>query len=60
MQGKNRNCKSYIDTSSVKKEIKKLSSIDKSLIPKYLDDLKQEKKVKGKEITKDNPYYKYL
>lgn len=60
MQDKEKNCKDIIDTNTIKEKIKELSNIDKSLIPQYLDSIKQEKRIEEKEITKDNPYYKFL
>lgn len=48
--------KSAIDSKKVKENIAKLYSIDKSLVPKYLDDLKKAKE-KNQEVDKDNPYY---
>ncbi len=60
MENTKKNCKSFIDTTAIKEKIKELSNIDKSLIPEYLDSLKRENKVEEKEITKDNPYYKFL
>lgn len=52
--------KDVIDTKKIKENIDKLSSIDKSLIPQYLDNIKNDALKKQKEITIDNPYYKYL
>ncbi len=52
--------KDVIDTKRIKENIDKLSSIDKSLIPQYLDNIKNDVLKKQKEITRDNPYYKYL
>ena len=60
MQEKSKNCKDIIDTNAIKEEIKRLSNIDKSLIPQYLDSIKQKNKIKEKEITKDDQYYKFL
>lgn len=60
MQEEKKNCKDIIDTNSIKEEIKRLSNIDKSLIPQYLDSIKQKNEEEQKEITKDNPYYKFL
>lgn len=54
------NCKNTINIEEVKENIEKLSKIDQSLIPQYLDNIKQEKKIEAKEITKDNPYYEFL
>lgn len=54
------NCKNTINIEEVKENIEKLSEIDQSLIPQYLDNIKQEKKIETKEITKDNPYYEFL
>lgn len=52
-----KNC-SNID--KMKEDIHQLSKIDKSLIPEYLDDMKKDLQTKPKEITKKNPYYKFL
>lgn len=60
MHDEKKSCKDIIDTKTIKEEIKRLSNIDKSLIPQYLDSIKQKEKIKEKEITKDNPYYKFL
>lgn len=60
MHDEKKSCKDIIDTNAIKEEIKRLSNIDKSLIPQYLDSIKQNQKTNEKEITKDNPYYKFL
>lgn len=59
---KNKNVKrdNVVNSKIIKEDIKKISSKDKSLVPKYFDDIKKKYKIEEKEITKDNPYYKYL
>ncbi len=48
------------EKDELEKEIKNLAKKDKSLIPEYLDKMKEKKKIKKTEIKKDNLYYKYL
>ena len=57
---KKKDCQNTIDSNAMKEEIKRLSHIDKSLIPQYLDSIKKKQKTTEKEVTKDNPYYKFL
>ena len=60
MYKKKKDCQNTIDSNAMKKEIKRLSHVDKLLIPKYLDNIKKTQKTIEKEITKDNPYYGFL
>ncbi len=60
MTAKEKKIKNVIDVKKIKENINKLSSIDKSLIPQYLDNIKRSTDIESKEITSDNPYYKYL
>ncbi len=56
----NKKEKKEIRIEAIKENIKKLVAIDKSLIPQYLDNVKQNAEQKQQEITEDNPYYKFL
>lgn len=54
------NDKYVIDTGNINENILTLYSIDKPLVPKYLDDLKKKNNTKEQEVDKDNLYYQYL
>ncbi len=59
----NKSFKLYLNQNSnnigkIKNNIKKLHTIDKDLIPQYLDSLKENLKIK--EVSKNNEYLKYM
>lgn len=51
-----------IDVDKIKEDIVKLQQVDRNLVPKYLDDLKEKNNIKSKEIKdgEENSFLKYM